>query len=77
MEDVLNQQAEEGWEPVTGFERTHEALQMGSTTGPIPGLVSMVLVFKRADSLERPATSEPWAREYGRFFGPASTPKPC
>jgi len=51
MEDVLNQQAEEGWELVTGFEHTHEALQVGSTTGPVPGLVSTVLVFKRADSL--------------------------
>jgi hypothetical protein len=51
MEDVLNEQAQEGWELVTGFERTHEALQVGSTTGPIPGLVSTVLVFKRADSL--------------------------
>jgi len=51
MEDVLNEQAQEGWELVTGFERTHEALQVGSTTGPVPGLVSTVLVFKRADAL--------------------------
>jgi hypothetical protein len=51
MEDVLNRQAEEGWELVTSFEHTHEALQVGSTTGPVPGLVSTVLVFKRADAL--------------------------
>jgi hypothetical protein len=49
MEDVLNHQAQEGWELVTGFERTHEALQVGSTTVHVPGLVSTVLVFKRAD----------------------------
>ena len=29
MEHVLNHQAQEGWELVTGFERTHEALQGG------------------------------------------------
>ena len=51
MEDVLNQQAQEGWELVTGFERTREALQVGSTTVPVPGLVSTVLVFKRANEL--------------------------
>jgi len=51
METVLNEQAEEGWELVTGFEHTREALQVGSTTGPVPGLVSTVLVFKRADAL--------------------------
>jgi len=38
MEDVLNEQAQEGWELVTGFERTHEALQVRSTIGPVPGL---------------------------------------
>lgn len=51
MEDILNKQAQEGWELVTGFERTHDALQVGSTIGPVPGLVSTVLVFKRADAL--------------------------
>jgi hypothetical protein len=49
MEDVLNQQTEEGWELVTSFQRTHKALQVGSTTVHVPGLVSTVLVFKRAD----------------------------
>ena len=49
MENLLNQQAQEGWELVTGFERTHEALQVGSATVHVPGLVSTVLVFKRAD----------------------------
>jgi Domain of unknown function (DUF4177) len=51
MEAVLNRQAEEGWELVTGFQHMHKALQVGSTTVPIPGLVSTVLVLKRADSL--------------------------
>ena len=49
MEDVLNQQAQEGWELVTCFQRAHQALQVGSTTVHVPGLVSTVLVFKRAD----------------------------
>jgi Domain of unknown function (DUF4177) len=49
MEDVLNQQAREGWELVTSFQRAREALQVGSTTVHVPGLVSTVLVFKRAD----------------------------
>jgi hypothetical protein len=49
MEEVLNLQTQEGWELVTGFERTHEALQVGSTTVYVPGFVSVVLVFKRAD----------------------------
>jgi hypothetical protein len=49
LEDILNYQAEEGWELVTGFQRTHKALQVGSTIAPVPGLVSTVLVFKRAD----------------------------
>jgi hypothetical protein len=49
MEDILNHQAQEGWELVNGFERTHEALQVGSTAVHVPGLVSTVLVFKRAD----------------------------
>lgn len=49
MENVLNQQTEEGWELVTSFQRTHKALQVGSTTVYVPGLVSTVLVFKKAD----------------------------
>jgi hypothetical protein len=49
MEDVLNRQAQEGWELVTSFQRAHEALQVGSTTVHVPGLVSTVLVFKRAE----------------------------
>jgi hypothetical protein len=51
MEDVLNHQAQEGWELVTSFQRVHEALQVGSTIAPVPGLVSTVLVFKRTDEL--------------------------
>jgi hypothetical protein len=51
MEDVLNKQAQEGWELVTGFQHAHKALQVGSTTVHVPGLVSTVLVFKRADEL--------------------------
>jgi Domain of unknown function (DUF4177) len=47
MEHLLNRQAEEGWELVTSFQRTHKALQVGSTTTPVPGLISTVLVFKR------------------------------
>jgi len=50
MEDILNHQAEEGWELVTSFQRTHKALQVGSTIAPVPGLVSTMLVFKRADA---------------------------
>jgi hypothetical protein len=50
MEDLLNHQAEEGWALVTGFQHTHKALQVGSTIAPVPGLVSTVLVFKRADA---------------------------
>ena len=49
MEDILNHQAEEGWELVTSFQRTPKALQGGSTLAPVPGLLSTVLVFKRAD----------------------------
>ena len=49
MEDILNHQAEEGWELVTSFQRTHKALQVGSTIAPVLGLVSTVLVFKRGD----------------------------
>jgi hypothetical protein len=49
MEHLLNQQAQEGWELVTSFQRTHTALQVGSTIAPVPGLISTVLVFKRGD----------------------------
>ena len=51
MEDVLNQWAEGGWELVTAFERTHKAQQVGSTTVHVPGIVSTVLVFKKAGEL--------------------------
>jgi hemolysin activation/secretion protein len=47
LESVLLQQAEDGWELVTGFQRQHEATQVGSTTVHVPGLVSTVLIFKR------------------------------
>jgi hypothetical protein len=47
MEDLLNQQAREGWELVTAFQRQHEAQQVGSTTVHVPSLVSTVLVFKK------------------------------
>jgi hypothetical protein len=50
LEDILNHQAEEGWELVTSFQRTHKALQVGSTIAPVLGLVSTMLVFKRADA---------------------------
>ena len=49
LEDILNHQAAEGWELVTSFQRTPKALQVGSTIAPVPGLVSAVLVFKRAN----------------------------
>jgi hypothetical protein len=49
MEHLLNQQAQEGWALVTSFQRTHTALQVGSTIAPVPGLLSTVLVFKRDD----------------------------
>jgi hypothetical protein len=49
MEHLLNQQAQEGWELVTSFQRTHKALQVGSTIAPVLGLISTVLVFKRDD----------------------------
>jgi hypothetical protein len=48
LENVLLQQAEEGWELVTAFQRQHEATQVGSTTVHVPHLVSTVLIFKRA-----------------------------
>ena len=47
LENVLLQQAEDGWELVTGFQRQHEATQVGSTTVHLPSLVSTVLIFKR------------------------------
>jgi hypothetical protein len=47
VEDVLNEQAREGWELVTAFQREHEAQQVGSTVTHLPGLVSTVLVFQR------------------------------
>jgi hypothetical protein len=49
MEHLLNQQAQEGWALVTSFQRTHTALQVGSTIAPVLGLISTVLVFKRDD----------------------------
>jgi Domain of unknown function (DUF4177) len=47
MEDAINQQAQEGWELVTAFQREHEAQQVGSTTVHVPSLVSTALIFKR------------------------------
>jgi hypothetical protein len=47
LENVLLQQADEGWELVTCFQRQHEATQVGSTTVHVPSLVSTVLIFKR------------------------------
>jgi Domain of unknown function (DUF4177) len=47
VEDVLNQHAQEGWDLVTGFQRAHEATQVGSTTVHVPSLISTVLIFKR------------------------------
>jgi hemolysin activation/secretion protein len=47
LENVLLQHAAEGWELVTGFQRQHEATQVGSTTVHVPSLVSTVLIFKR------------------------------
>lgn len=51
MANILNQQAEDGWELVTSFQHTHKALQVGSTIAPVPGLISTVLVFKRGDEV--------------------------
>jgi hypothetical protein len=48
LENILLQQAEDGWELVTAFERQHEATQVGSTTVPVASLVGTVLIFKRA-----------------------------
>ena len=50
IEDVLNRQAEAGWELVTSFQRTHKSLQVGSMIAPVSGLVSTVLVFKQDDA---------------------------
>jgi hypothetical protein len=47
VEEMLNQQALEGWELVSAFQREHETQQVGSTTRPVPGLISTVLIFKR------------------------------
>jgi hypothetical protein len=47
VEETLNQQALEGWELVSAFQREHETQQVGSTTRPVPGLISTVLIFKR------------------------------
>jgi uncharacterized protein DUF4177 len=47
VEDVLNQQAQEGWELVSAFQREHATQQVGSTTVHLPSLVSTVLVFRR------------------------------
>jgi hypothetical protein len=49
MENILNQQAQEGWELVTSFQHTHKAFHVGSTIAPVAGLASTVLVFKRGD----------------------------
>ena len=37
MEDILNHQAEEGWELVTGFERTHDSPPGGLHDRACPG----------------------------------------
>ena len=47
IEDAINQQAREGWDLVSAFQREHEALQTGSTVGHVPGLISTVLIFRR------------------------------
>jgi hypothetical protein len=49
MERVLNEHAKEEWGPVTGFQRAHKALQVGSTATPVRGLLSTVSVFKQAE----------------------------
>jgi hypothetical protein len=51
LENVLLQQAEEGWELVSAFQRQHEATQVGSTTVHVPSLVSTVLIFRRLKDL--------------------------
>jgi hypothetical protein len=51
VEEALHQHAQDGWELVTALQREHEALQVGSTIQTMPGLVSMVLIFKRSASL--------------------------
>jgi hypothetical protein len=52
LEDILRQQAQEGWELVTAFQRQHEAPQVGSTTVHLPSLVSTALIFKREGERE-------------------------
>jgi len=47
IEDAIHQQAREGWELVSAFQREHEAQQVGSAVTHLPGLVSTVLVFHR------------------------------
>jgi hypothetical protein len=51
LENVLLQHAAEGWELVTGFQRQHEATQVGSGTVHLPSLVTTVLIFKRVREL--------------------------
>ena len=48
VEEALHQYAQDRWELVTAFQREHEALQVGSTITNVPGLLSTVLIFKRA-----------------------------
>jgi hypothetical protein len=48
VQETLKEQAQEGWELVAALQREHEAQQVGSTTVHVPGLVSTVLIFKRA-----------------------------
>ena len=47
IEDAINQQAQEGWQLVTAFQREHQALQAGSAVTHLPGQVSTVLIFRR------------------------------
>jgi len=47
MEDAINQQALDGWELVTAFQREHVAQQVGSGTVHLPSLVSTALIFRR------------------------------
>ena len=54
LEKVLNQHAQDGWELVSAFQRSHEATQVGSTTVHIPSLVSTVLIFKRGGDARPP-----------------------
>jgi hypothetical protein len=47
IQDTINQQAREGWELVTGFQREHEGQQVGSAVTHVSGLITTVLVFRR------------------------------